>query len=119
MLVGVTGGGMIWMGFWGLGEQGIWDGNDCIGNTDSDLPIGVLHYTHCEKVFATIDVQTESGSSQTTADLARRGLRTTAGKNWSANGLPTVHKILSVCVEPKIAWQGEEVVKTSLMEVKC
>ena len=41
-------------------------------------------------------------SSQTTADLARRGLRTTAGKNWS-NGLPNVHKILSLCVEPKLA----------------
>ena len=57
----------------------------------------MLHYTHCEKVVATIDVQTESGSSQTTADLARRGLRTTAGKNWSANRLPTVQKIISLC----------------------
>ena len=115
MLVGVTGG---W-DFGDLGSKGIWDGNDCISNTDNDLPIGVLHYTHFEKVVATIDVQTESGSSQTTADLARHGLKTTAGKNWSANGLPTVQKILSLCVEPKIAWQGEEVLKTSLMEVKC
>ena len=61
-----------------------------------------VHYTHFEKVGAIIDVQTESGSSQTTADLARRGLRTTTWKNWSANGLPTVHKILSLCAEPKI-----------------
>ena len=74
-----------------------------IGNTDNNLPVGVLHYTHSEEVVATIDVQTESGSSQTTVDLARRGLRTTAGKNWSANELPTVHRILSLCVEPKIA----------------
>ena len=44
----------------------------------------MLHYTHSEEVGAAIDVQTKSGSSDTTADLASHGLRTNAWKNWSA-----------------------------------